>query len=125
MVGKAPTGRVLIDDTRVGEVADEVLRDRRHLAEDGIVLPVAVVRKQDGEMARPPEIITRGVVTDASSDALTADAVRLLTEVIAAQSVEERTDPGLLRETIRVELRRFFKRRSGRRPLVLPVVMEI
>ena len=53
------------------------------------------------------------------------DAVRLLTDVIAALSVEERTDPGLLRETIRVELRRFFKRRSGRRPLVLPVVMEI
>ena len=76
-------------------------------------------------MARPPEIITRGVVTDASSDALGVDAVRLLTEVIAALPVEERTDPGLLRETIRVELRRFFKRRSGRRPLVLPVVMEI
>ena len=70
VVGKAPTGRVLIDDTRVGEVADEVLRDRRHLAEDGIVLPVVAVRKQDGELARPPEIITRGVVTDASSDAL-------------------------------------------------------
>jgi ribonuclease J len=65
------------------------------------------------------------VVTDASSDALAVDAVRLLTDVIAALSVEERTDPGLLRETIRVELRRFFKRRSGRRPLVLPVVMEI
>ncbi len=125
VVGKAPTGRVLIDDTRVGEVADEVLRDRRHLAEDGIVLPVVAVRKQDGELARPPEIITRGVVTDASSDALAIDAVHLLTEVIAALSVEERTDPGLLRETIRVELRRFFKRRSGRRPLVLPVVMEI
>ena len=64
-------------------------------------------------------------MTDASSDALAVDAVRLLTDVIAALSVEERTDPGLLRETIRVELRRFFKRRSGRRPLVLPVVMEI
>ncbi len=125
VVGKAPTGRVLIDDTRVGEVADEVLRDRRHLAEDGIVLPIVAVRKQDGELARPPEIITRGVVTDATSDQLASDAVRLLTEVIAALSVEERTDPGLLRETIRVELRRFFKRRSGRRPLVLPVVMEI
>ena len=116
---------MLIDDTRVGEVADEVLRDRRHLAEDGIVLPVVAVRKQDGELARPPEIITRGVVTDASSDALGLDAVRMLTDVIGALPVEERTDPGLLRETIRVELRRSFKRRSGRRPLVLPVVMEI
>ena len=50
VTGKAPTGRVLIDDTRVGEVADEVLRDRRHLAVDGIVLPVVAVRKQDGEL---------------------------------------------------------------------------
>jgi ribonuclease J len=116
---------VLIDDTRVGEVADEVLRDRRHLAEDGIVLPVIAIRSQDGELARPPEIIARGVVSDATGEALAIDAAKMLTEVIGGLPVEERTDPGLLRETIRVELRRFYKRRSGRRPLVLPVVMEI
>jgi ribonuclease J len=125
VVGKAATGRVLIDDTRVGEVADEVLRDRRHLAEDGIVLPVIAIRSQDGELARPPEIIARGVVSDATGEALAIDAAKMLTEVIGGLPVEERTDPGLLRETIRVELRRFYKRRSGRRPLVLPVVMEI
>ncbi len=125
VTGKAPTGRVLIDDTRVGEVADEVLRDRRHLAVDGIVLPVVAVRKQDGELVGSPEIITRGVVGDAASEALLIDAAHLLEEVIAELSVEERTDPGLLRETIRIEIRRFFKKRTARRPLVLPVVMEI
>jgi ribonuclease J len=125
IVGKAPTGRVLIDDTRVGEVADEVLRDRRHLAEDGIVLPIVAMRKQDGVLTGPPEIISRGVVAEATGEGLSQDGSRLLSEVIGNLSVEERTDPGLLRETIRVELRRFFKRRSGRRPLVLPVVMEI
>ncbi len=125
VAGKAPTGRVLIDDTRVGEVADEVLRDRRHLAVDGIVLPVVAVRKQDGELVGSPEIITRGVVADASSEALLLDGSRLLADVINALGVEERTDPGLLRETIRVETRRFFRKRTARRPLVLPVVMEI
>ena len=125
VTGKAPTGRVLIDDTRVGEVADEVLRDRRHLAVDGIVLPVVAVRKQDGELVGSPEIITRGVVGDAASEALLIDAAHLLEEVIAELSVEERTDPGLLRETIRIEIRRFFRKRTARRPLVLPVVMEI
>jgi ribonuclease J len=125
VVGKAATGRVLIDDTRIGEVADEVLRDRRHLAEDGIVLPVVAIRRQDGELARPPEIISRGVVSDATGEGLALDGARMLADVIGALTVEERTDPGLLRETIRVELRRFYKRRSGRRPLVLPVVMEI
>jgi ribonuclease J len=125
VVGKAATGRVLIDDTRVGEVADEVLRDRRHLAEDGIVLPVVAIRRQDGVLAGPPEIIARGVVSDATSEGLAVDGSKLLAEVIGGLPVEERTDPGLLRETVRVELRRFYKRRSGRRPLVLPVVMEI
>lgn len=125
IVGRAPTGRVLIDDTRVGEVADEVLRDRRHLSVDGIVLPVVAIRKQDGELAGPPEIITRGVVAGPAGETLAQDGARLLVEVIGSMPVEERTDPGLLRETVRVELRRFFKRRSGRRPLVLPVVMEI
>ncbi len=125
VVGRAHTGRVLIDDTRTGEVADEVLRDRRHLAVDGFVLPVVAIRKQDGELAGSPEIITRGVVDDLAREALVADGVRLVTDVVAALSVEQRTDPGLLREAIQVELRRFVKRRSGRRPLVLPVVMEI
>jgi len=125
VTGKAPTGRVLIDDTRVGEVADEVLRDRRHLAVDGFVLPVVAVRKQDGELVGSPEIITRGVVAEAASETLLVDASHLLEDVIGELSVEERTDPGLLREAIRVEMRRFFKRRTARRPLVLPVVMEI
>jgi ribonuclease J len=125
VTGKAPTGRVLIDDTRVGEVADEVLRDRRHLAVDGIVLPVVAVRKQDGELVGAPEIITRGVVADSASEALLVDAAHLLEDVIGELSIEERTDPGLLRETIRIETRRFFRKRTARRPLVLPVVMEI
>jgi ribonuclease J len=125
VTGKAQTGRVLIDDTRVGEVADEVLRDRRHLAVDGIVLPVVAIRKQDGEIVGSPEIITRGVIAEAASEALLVDAAHLLEDVIGELSVEERTDPGLLRETIRIEIRRFFRKRTARRPLVLPVVMEI
>ena len=125
IVGKAPTGRVLIDDTRVGEVADEVIRDRRQLAGDGIVLPVVALRTQNGELAGSPEIVTRGVVSEASSEELLGDCVRRLTEFIGELGVEERTDPGLLREAIRVEVRRFFRKRTGRRPLVLPIVMEI
>jgi ribonuclease J len=123
--GKAPTGRVLIDGTRVGEVGDEVLRDRRHLAEDGLALTVVAISKQDGTLAGSPEIITRGFVTDPGDETLLSDGARLLAELIANTSLEERTDPGLLRETLRVEHRRFLKKRSGRRPLVLPVIMEI
>ncbi len=59
IAGKAPVGRVLIDDTRTGEVGDEVLRDRRHLAEDGLVVPVVAINKQTGALEGVPEIITR------------------------------------------------------------------
>jgi ribonuclease J len=124
IAGKAPVGRVLIDGTRTGEVGDEVLRDRRHLAEDGLVVPVVAINRQTGALEGVPEIITRGFVMDGSSELL-ADGARLLSEVVDQASLEERTDQGLIKEKLRVELRRFLRKRSGRRPFVLPVIMEI
>jgi ribonuclease J len=121
---KAPVGRVLIDGTLTGEVADEVLRDRRHLSEDGLVVPVVAINKQTGGLEGVPEIVTRGFVME-DSQALLADGARMLSEVMEQTSVEERTDPGLIKEKLRVELRRFLRKRSGRRPFVLPVIMEI
>jgi ribonuclease J len=124
IAGKAPVGRVLIDDTRTGEVGDEVLRDRRHLAEDGLVVPVVAINKQTGALEGIPDIITRGFVME-DSQALLAEGARFLAEVVEQASIEERTDQGLIKEKLRVELRRFFRKRSGRRPFVLPVIMEI
>jgi len=123
--GKAPAGRVLIDGTRTGEVGDEVLRDRRHLAADGLVVSVLTIGKQSGTLEEAPTLITRGFVVDERTDALLREVPDLLAELIEGTSVEERTDPGLMKEKVRVELQRFFRKRSGRRPLVLPVIMEI
>jgi ribonuclease J len=122
---KAPAGRVLIDSTGSGEVADEVLRDRRHLSEDGLVVPVIAINKQTGAIEGDPDVVSRGLAQDAGSADLLRESARLLGEVINAASVEERTDQGLIKERIRVELRRFFRKRSGRRPLVVPVIMEV
>jgi ribonuclease J len=124
VVGKATVGRVLIDGTRTGEIGDEVLRDRRHLAEDGLVVPVVAINKQTGLLEGVPDIITRGFVMENSQELL-ADGARLLSDVIEQASLEERTDQGIVKEKLRVELRRFFRKRSGRRPFVLPVIMEI
>ena len=124
IAGKTAVGRVLIDGTLTGEVGDEVLRDRRHLAEDGLVVPVVAINKQTGALEGVPEIITRGFVMENSQELL-ADGARVLSEVMEQTSVEERTDQGLIKEKLRVELRRFFRKRSGRRPFVLPVIMEI
>ena len=123
---KAPTGRVLIDVTRMGEVGDEVLRDRRHIAGDGVVVAVVAISRHTGTLVGEPEVVARGYVVDeGTGDALFKDAAGVIAECIEASSVEERTDQGLMTEKLRGELRRFFKKRSGRRPLVLPVLMEI
>ncbi|MCA1583760.1 MAG: ribonuclease J [Acidobacteria bacterium] len=125
LVGKAPAGRVLIDGTHMGEIDDEVLRDRRHLAADGLVVPVVTINRQTGQVEGLPDVIARGFVTAAVPDDVLAEAARHIVTIIAACNVEERTDPGLMKERIRVELRKFLRKRTGRRPMVLPVVMEI
>ena len=123
---KAPAGRVLIDGSRVGEVGDEVLRDRRHLAGDGVVVAVVAISRQTGSLVGEPEIVARGfVVADREASSLFEDASGVIAECIHGSNLEERTDQGLMTEKLRTELRRFFKKRSGRRPLVLPVLMEI
>jgi ribonuclease J len=122
---RVAAGRVLIDGTRTGEIGDEVLRDRRHLAGDGLVVAVVAIDGQTGALQQPPEIITRGLASDTRHDAMLREAPGLLTTAIEHAPAEERRDPGLLKERVRVELQRLFRKRAGRRPLVLPIVMEV
>ena len=120
-----PAGRVLIDGTRTGAVADEVLRDRRQLAGDGVVVLVITINAQSGAVEGEPSVITRGFVVDETSETTLGEVPRLVRTLVETASIEERTDHGLVQERVRVELQRFFRKRSGRRPLVLPVIMEI
>jgi ribonuclease J len=122
---KVSAGRVLIDGTRTGEIADEVLRDRRHLAGDGLVVPVVAINGVTGALEQPPEIITRGLALDPRHDDVLRDAPELLARAIEAAPREERTDPGLIKERMRLELQRLFRKGAGRRPLVLPVVLTV
>ncbi|MGH9370725.1 MAG: ribonuclease J, partial [Vicinamibacterales bacterium] len=122
---RVQAGRILIDGTRSGEVGDEVLRDRRHLSGDGLVVPVVAIGRQSGALEETPDVITRGFVLDARTEALLKEIPSLLASTLETASIEERTDPGLIKERIRVDLQRFFRKRSGLRPLVLPVIMEI
>jgi ribonuclease J len=121
---KAPVGRVLIDGTRVGEVGDEVLRDRRHISIDGLVVPVVAINAQTGAIEGVPEVVARGFVSDEGTADVLAEGARVVANTIEECSVEERGDPGLMKERIRSELRKFLKKRTGRRPMVLPVVIE-
>ena len=88
------------------------------------MVPVIAINTQTGRIEGIPDIVTRGFVMENSQELL-ADGTRLLGEVIEQASIEERTDLGIIKEKLRVALRRFFRKRSGRRPFVLPVIMEI
>jgi len=125
IVEKTTVGKVLIDSTRTGEVNDEVLRDRRNISTDGIIMPVVAINARSGVIAGVPELIARGFVSDEGTADVLAEGADVVAGIIERCSVEERGDPGLMKERIRVELRKFLKKRTGRRPLVLPVVMEI
>ena len=125
IAGRVAAGRVLIDGTRSGEVGGEVLRHRRHLAADGVVVPVIAVNRQEGRVEGAPDVVTRGVVLDDRTSVVLDTVPEWLTEVIGQASPEERSDHDLLTERVRIELQRRFRKRAGRRPLVLPVIMEV
>ena len=125
VAGRVPAGRVLIDGTRTGEIGTEVLRDRRHLSTDGLAVPVVAISRQDGRLAGDPEVITRGLALGAEVDQLLRDVPQVIRTAVTEASVDERTDHALIGDRIRTELQRFFRKRTGRRPLVVPVVMEI
>ena len=125
VAGRVAAGRVLIDGTRSGEVGGEVLRHRRHLAADGVVVPVIAVNRQEGRVEGAPDVVTRGVVLDDRTSDVIDTVPEWLAEVIGQASPEERSDHDLLTERVRIELQRRFRKRAGRRPLVLPVIMEV
>ena len=125
IAGRVAAGRLLIDGTRSGEVGSEVLRHRRHLAADGVVVPVIAVDRQAGRIEGTPDVVTRGVVLDDRTSVVLDTVPAWLTEVIGEASPEERSDRDLLAERVRIELQRLFRRQAGRRPLVLPVIMEV
>jgi ribonuclease J len=122
---RVAAGRTLLDRGGAGEVEDMVVRDRRHLSAQGVVVPIVVVDRQTGRLESAPEIVTRGVVDDEEALDLNEQAGRILAEAMDARPPEERLDLELTRERVRQELRRFLRKRTQRRPMVIPVVMEV
>jgi ribonuclease J len=125
IVGKVPVGRIFIDEGSLDEVEEVVVRDRRHLSEDGIVLPILAIDKATGKIESQPEIITRGFIFVDEDDSLIGEARARVLRTIDESSVEERTDWAVIKEKIRTDLRRFLFKQTAKRPLVLPVILEI
>jgi len=121
---RVTAGRVFVDGKGIGDVEDEVLRDRRHLSEDGLVLAVLAIAQQSGEIVAGPDLISRGVVTEEASPEVLERARGAVLDALAAINPESRTDPAEVKEEVRKALRRYFKR-FDRRPVILPFVMEM
>jgi ribonuclease J len=120
---RVTAGRVFVDGG-LGDVEDEVLRDRRHLSEDGLVLAVLAIHQQSGEIVAGPDLVSRGVLAEEASPEVLERARAAVLEALAAINPESRTDPVEVKEEVRRALRRYFKR-FERRPVILPFVMEM
>jgi ribonuclease J len=124
--GKVPVGRICIDSGSVGEVVEEmVIRDRRHLSEDGIVLAIVAINPHTGRLEHPPEIVSRGFAV-AEGDSDFAEAARqVVVKTLEGSNREEKADLGVMKEKIRADLKRYIVKETSRRPLIMPVILEV
>jgi ribonuclease J len=117
-------GRVFVDGKGVGDVGDMVIRDRRHLSEDGMVLAVMAIHQQSGEIVAGPDLISRGFMLAEESEEVMESAKQAVLTALGDMNRETRTDPEELKEEVRRVLRRFFRKKLERRPVVLPYIIE-
>jgi ribonuclease J len=123
-VGRVNVGRVCIDSgSRTDVVEDLIIKDRRHLSEDGIVLPIIAINKLTGRVETSPEIVTRGF--SAGEDGFMAGARQTVTQTLELSSDEEKADYGVIKEKIRADLKRYISKQTQKRPLIMPVILEI
>ncbi len=123
-VGRVNVGRVCIDSgSRTDVVEDLIIKDRRHLSEDGIVLPIIAINKLSGRVERSPEIVSRGF--NIGENGLMDGARDIVMQTLAQSSEEEKADYGVIKEKIRADLKRYISKQTQKRPLIMPVILEI
>jgi ribonuclease J len=118
-------GRVCVDSGSLEEIEDVVIRDRRHLAEDGVVVPIIAINKHSGRIEISPEIVTRGFLPAEDGQELLALARNVVLKTMEQSNPEEKTDWSVIKEKIRVDLKRFLNKKTSKRPMILPVILEV
>lgn len=124
VTAKHEIGCTFIDESGFEEIAAETVRERRHLANDGIITPVITVNFKSGEMEAPPEIVMHGVLGGDEPNGFVRDITRVVVEAVESASASERRDASLLKERVRVELKRFAQKEIGARPVITPVIVQ-
>ncbi|MGA8232506.1 MAG: ribonuclease J [Candidatus Acidiferrales bacterium] len=120
-----PAGRVLVDSGSLEEIEEVVIRDRQNLSEDGVVVPIIAIDKHTGKLESPPEIVTRGFLPSDDGNDIIVKAREVIMKTIEGSNAEEKTDWTVMKEKIRVDLKRYLNRQTAKRPLILPVILEI
>jgi ribonuclease J len=118
-------GRVCVDSGSLEEIEDVVIRDRRHLSEDGVVVPIIAINKHTGKMEIAPEIVTRGFLPSEDGAEILSQARDVILRTVEQSSQEEKTDWSVIKEKIRADLKRFLNKQTSKRPLILPVILEV
>ncbi len=123
--GEVPVGRLFVDGKGVGEVEGVVLKDRFLLSNDGLVIVVLALTRTTGDIVYGPDIVTRGVVSENASDTIMEDARQAIISVWREAGPEARKDAAEIKDGIRKALRRFFNKRLDRKPMIIPVLLEL
>ncbi|WP_308552204.1 ribonuclease J [uncultured Peptoniphilus sp.] len=123
--GSVPSGNTLVDGLGIGDVGNIVLRDRKHLSEDGLIVVVITISKQEGKVVSGPDIISRGFVYVRESVDLMDEARDMVKKTLDKCDRKSISDWSTLKTNIREDLRGFLYHRTKRNPMILPIIMEI
>jgi ribonuclease J len=125
IIDKREIKRTFIGDSNFDEIEQDVIRERRQLANDGILTPVITINSATGELELPPEVLARGVVGFDGSNGLMAGAKDAVIEAVESASRAELADTTLLKERVRLGLKRYVQKKTGSRPVISTVVVEV
>jgi ribonuclease J len=124
ITGSEAVGRTYID-SGYGEVENLVVRDRRHLSYDGVIVPIVAINPTSGELEAEPEIVNRGFVDGNEGTQMMRALRKLIEQTVERASHESRIDSAVMQEEIRLSLKRFIKKQTGRQPMIIPVVLDV
>jgi len=125
IIGKRDVGRTFIDDSGFEEIEQETVRERKQMAYDGLVTPILTLNETTGTLETAPEIMMRGVIGADNSNGFIKNLQRVVTEAVEKAPATEKRDLTLLKERVRVELKRYIQKQTGARPVIVPVVVQI
>jgi ribonuclease J len=117
-------GRILVDSGSLEEIEEIVVRDRKHLSEEGVVIPIIAIDKHTGRLESAPEIVTRGLMSEDGGELLNG-AREVVLKTFELSNKEERADWSVIKEKIRIDLKRYINKHTSKRPLILPVILEV